>query len=90
MSWAASQSPQILDCRVPGRHRGQERDGAALGPAGKQVQHQPDHQHRLARAWLTEHDQPAGRHPGQHFYQFAALPGQVIGASRPGSLAAEA
>ena len=71
-------TPEILVGWVPGRHRGQDRDGAAAFPAGKQVQHEPDHQHRLARAWLTEHDQPSGRHPGQHVRQLAALPGQVI------------
>jgi len=42
-------------------------NGTAVGAAREQVQHEPAHQDRLARAWLTEHDQPTGRHPGQHF-----------------------
>ena len=48
--------PETLTRRVPGRHRGQDRNGPTLGPADKQVQHKPDHQNSLARARLTQHN----------------------------------
>ena len=51
----------------------------------KQVQHEADHQHGLARSRLSQHHQPASGHPLQHIRQLVVESGQAIWAISPGT-----
>ena len=53
--------------------RRQNRNRVARAPILQQIQHQPDHQHCLARTWLTENHKAAGRHPVQHRNKVTAI-----------------
>ena len=82
-SWAASQSCRSWSAGFQDAIEARIGTGPPPGPAAKQIQHQPDHQHRLASPQLTEHHQTPGRHPGQHLHQLTALSSQA----HPGSAA---